>query len=190
LGEEDSEELTGKKVLEEAFKRLLPALAYQISPAAGLATSVVVFTSWLIMSLKGGYKEFSIREDDKAVAKLLKDIKEQEARVKLLEKAREKRIKEGGYIDTIDEVLNAEKTVLDNLRIELELRQLRLEALRRLRAKGDLRLMAEVKRMVEKIEKGKGFEEEELKILKELEERWRRKEIQIAALREVLKHVM
>jgi len=182
--------VTGRKVLEEAYKRLLPASAYLISSTAGFAASVVVFTTWLIKSLKGKYKEFSIKEDDKIVAKLLKDIKEQEARVRLLEKSREKAVKEGKYVGTIEEVLNAERIVLDNLRIELELRQLRLEALRRLRAIGDVRLMAEVERMVDKIEKGKGFEEEELKVLKDLEERWRRKEIQITALREVLKHAL
>ena len=184
------EGLTGRRVLEEAYKRLLPASAYLISSTAGFAASIVVFTTWLIKSLKGRYREFSIKEDDKVVAKLLKDIKEQEARVKLLEKTREKAVKEGKYVGTIEEVLNAEKAVLDNLRIELELRQLRLEALRRLRAIGDPRLMAEVERMVEKIERGKGFEEEELRVLKDLEERWRRKEIQITALREVLRRAM
>ena len=77
---------------------------------------------------------------------------------------------------------------MENLRIELELRQLRLEALRRLKSIGDPKIIKAVEEMVEKIEKDKKFEDYQYKVLKELEERWKRKEIEINALREVLKH--
>jgi len=183
------EGLTTKKILEEAYKRLLPAAAYLISSSAGFAASVVVFTTWLIKTSRGKYKYFSIKEDDKVVAKLLNDIKEQEARIRLLEKAREKLAKEGGYTGSVDEIIKAEKNVLENLRIELEFRQLRLEALRRLKSIGDPKVMKAVEEMVEKIEKDEKFEEQQYMVLKELEEKWRRKEIEINALREVLKHV-
>ena len=183
------ERSTIRKILEEVYKKLLPITPNLISGVAGFAASIVVFTSWLIKTGHGRYRHFSIKEDDKVVAKLLNDIKEQEAKIRLLEKAREKLVKEGGYTGTIDEVIMAEKNVLENLRIELELRQLRLEALRRLESIGDPNIMKAVEKMVEKIEKGEEFEDQQYRVLRELEEKWRRKEIEINALREVLKYV-
>ena len=44
--------------------------------------------------------------------------------------------------------------------------------------------------MVRRIEEGKGFEEQQLRVMKELEERWRRKEIEIGALKEVLRYAL
>lgn len=184
-----AEEPAIKKVFEEAYKRLVPAAAYLVSSKAGFIASVVVFTTWLIKHSKSRYGEFSIDEDDKVVAKLIEDIKEQEARIRVLEKARERgRGSLGSRV--IDDVIEAEKGVLENLITELELRQLRLEALRRLKAIGDPRVTKAVREMVKKIEEGKGFEEEQLRVMKELEERWRRKEIEIGALKEVLRRAI
>ena len=184
-----AEEPAVKRVLEEAYKRLVPAAAYLVSSKAGFIASVIVFTTWLIKHSRSRYGEFSIDEDDKVVAKLIEDIREQEARIRVLEKARERRKGSLGS-GVIDDVIEAEKGVLVNLITELELRQLRLEALRRLKAIGDPKLTKAVKEMVRKIEEGKGFEEEQLRVLKELEERWKRKEIEIAALKEVLRRAI
>jgi len=184
-----AEESTIRKVMEEAYKRLIPAAAYLVSSKAGFLASVVVFTTWLIKHGRSRYGGFSIEEDDKVVARLLEDIRAQEARVRLLEKARERSAGSPGS-RVIDDVLEAEKAVLDNLVTELELRQLRLEALRRLKSIGDPRVTKAVKDLVRRIEEGKGFEEEQLRVMKELEERWRRKEIEVAALKEVLRYAI
>jgi len=178
-----------KKVLEEAYKRLIPALGYLISSKAGFIASVIVFTTWLIKNGRGRYKEFSIKEDEKVVVKLLKDIKEQKARIKLLEKTREHILGEDERkASMLDEIIMVEKDILENLYTELELRQLRLEALRRLTSLGDPKLLEAVREMVRKIERNEKFEEHQYKILKQLEEKWRRKEIEINTLKEVLRY--
>ena len=184
-----AEEPAIKKVLEEAYKRLIPAAAYLISSKAGFVASVVVFMTWLIKHSRSRYGEFSIEEDDKVVAKLIEDIRAQEAMIRLLEKARKAgRGSPGARV--IDDVIEAEKAVLENLVTELELRQLRLEALRRLKAIGDPGVTKAVEELVRRIEEGKGFEEQQLRVMKELEERWRRKEIEIGALKEVLRYAL
>ena len=176
--------LSAKKVLEEAYKRLLPAIAYLYGPTAGFAASVTVFTTWLLAKLGRKPKEFTIAEDDKAVLLLLKRIREEEARIKALEESL--RRAEGVEREVIMKTLNAEKEILETLKTELELRQLRLEALRRLEILGSPKLVSEVRRLVRSIEEGRRLTDQQYKVLKELEERWKRRELEIHVMEQLL----
>ena len=175
-----------RKTLEEAYKRLLPATAYLFGTSTGFAASVAVFTTWVLKNLYKNRKGARLEEDEREIARLLSRIKEQEARIRLLEKAREKLLAEGKPTTRVDEAIAVEKRVLEDLELELELRQLRAEALRKLQEVGDRRVLAEVRRLIEKIERGGELDEQEYRVLKALEEQWERRILEITVLRKVL----
>lgn len=185
---ERNEKINAKKILFEAYKRLVPSAAYLAGSTAGFIASVAVFATWLLASARKK-PSLSMEEEDKAIAGLRHDLAVEEARLRLLEKAREKALREGRDTEALDKAIEAEKEIIENMRSELALRELRLEALRRLQALGDKEALRQVTRLIEKIEKGKDFEEEQYRVLRELEDRWRRREIEITALREMLRHV-
>lgn len=168
--------------LEEAYKRLLPAFGYLISAQAGFIASVIVLATWLIKKGSSRYGHISIEEDSKAIARLLKDIDRLEAEVSALRKA----LKRSKSRSVTESVLRSKESVLESLYEELELRQLRIEALRRLESIGDKKLIKEVMELVKRIEEGKEFEEKQLKIFKKFEDLWRKRQIEINTLRSIL----
>jgi len=182
--------ITLRELLREAFRTLFPSFGYLISSQAGFLCSFIVFITWILTHNREHYHHyFNIEEDEKALIVILDEIKKQEARLNLLEKARNKLSSEGKSLSTIDEVIKAEKNILENLYTEYKLRQLRIEAIRRLRAVGDPNILQMLNKIIKRIEKGEEFHEQQYEILKRLEDMWRRKEIEISMLSEILNSI-
>lgn len=182
----DSDSMT-RQALEEAYKRLVPAVAHLISGKAGLAASTVVFVTWLLKNR--GSSGPSIEDDEAAVARLIEEIRSREARLAMLEKARSLALRRGQPTGTIDEVISAEKRILENLRYELELRQLRITAMRALERLGSPEAVQAVKKAIVDLERSRGPSEQQYRVLKSLEEKWKRREISIVAIRQLLSYM-
>jgi len=189
IEERSGKNISVRKLLEEAYMRLFPAIGYLISKEAVFLFSVVIFITWILTRSRYHYRGFSMEEDDIAIAKLLDDIKKQEAKLSLLEKARNELLSERKSTSSIDEIIEAEKNILENLYKELELRQLRVEAIRILSSMNDPNILKALEETVRRIEKSEKFNEQQYEILRELEEKWKRREIELNTLREILNSV-
>jgi len=191
MGEQGDRVISFRGLLREAFSRLFPAFGSLINSRVGFLCSFIVFVTYVLTLTRSSrpHRGFSMEEDERAIASLLDRINNLERRLNYLEVARNKAISEGRpsrTIDTLDEVIKAEKKTLENLQVELELRQLRMEAYRMLESIGNSNILNALKEMVKRIEEGETFEEQQHEILRSFKEIWRRREVEIVALRNML----
>ncbi len=177
--------LSSREVLEKAYERLLPAFAYLHGSTAGLAASIVVFTTWLIKRLNPTSRVADLIErDEEQLLALEKQIEELEARISILEGLLSRASSERER-SRLERSLKLHREELERLDEEKELLELRLLAVKKLRSIGEDQLIREVNKIIEKIEKGR-LTEVQYEVLALLEERWRRRQISIEALRRIV----
>ena len=178
-----------REILMKAFERIVPSAAYLISSGLGFAASVAVFTTWVLSKVHG--KSLSIGEEVNAEEEALVDlsirIDEKKRRIRVLEEELEKSSDE--YTRRmLEKALEAEKSVLESLVEEYELRQLRIMALNKIREYGGEKLYKQVMKLLEDIEKGKRFEDKQLEVMRMLEDMWRKRQLKTNAILQVLSY--
>jgi len=177
--------LDAKSVLEEAYKRMLPALGYLINPQVGFAASVFVLTTWLLgKALRG--KGFSVEEEEEIIVELDKKIEEKKGKISFLRKALEK-AKTSIEKERLRRNIALEEEVLSSLQEEYDLHLLRIEAINKLRELGELELLSKIEKMIMKLRKGKEAFKEQYEIVKMLEEKWKSKVLEKNILLKILK---
>ncbi len=177
-----------KEVLRKAYERLIPAIGYLVSPQAGFAASVAVFTTWLLTKIKGAKTLGEAIEDEESILiDLSVRIDEQKAKVAKLKEELSK-VSDETTREVMSKVLESEEQVLEKLKEEYELHQLRILALRKVRELSGDEVFKRLWKLLKKIEKGKEFEEEQLRLMEELSERWRSRQLKLSILRQVIEY--
>jgi len=177
-----------REVLRKAYERLIPAIGYLVSPQAGFAASVAVFTTWLLSRVRGVKTLGEAIEDEESVLiDLSMRIDEVSERVSRLENELSKLTDETRR-EVLTKVLQSEKQVLEKLKEEYELHQLRILALRRVKELGGDEVFSKLWKLLKKIEKGKDIEEDQLRLMEELTERWRRRQLKLTILKQVIEY--
>ncbi|OYT53048.1 MAG: hypothetical protein B6U76_09025 [Desulfurococcales archaeon ex4484_217_2] len=177
--------LNAKSVLEEAYKRMLPALGYLINPQVGFAASVFVLTTWLLgKALRG--KGFSVEEEEEIIVELDKKIEEKKGKISFLRKALEK-AKTSIEKERLRRNIALEEEVLSSLQEEYDLHLLRIEAANKLRELGEARILSKLEKLITKIEKGKEAFKEQYEVVKMLEEKWKSRILEKNILLKILK---
>jgi Ran GTPase-activating protein (RanGAP) involved in mRNA processing and transport len=129
----------------------------------------------LLRRIRGVRGSWSVEEDEDRLVRLWKTIREQEVKLEILKKA-------SGGGGVAERVVKVEEEVLERLREEYELLQLRLISYKRIESLGDDKLKKLVARFLSGLEKGENVTSEQHKILKRLEELWRREAMELSVL--------
>ena len=183
-----SEELSVRELLGKAFEKLAPAVAYLVSPQAGFAVSVAVFATWTLSRIRGARSLGGSLDEERAVlVDLSARIDEKKRRIRLLEEEMAN-ARDDNARRMIQRVLEAERSVLASLVEEYELRQLRIIALDKLREVGGEEVYGKVWELLRKIEEGRRFEEEQLEVMRALEDKWRKRLLETNVVLQVLNY--
>ena len=177
-----------RELLKKALERLAPPIAYLVSPQVGVAVSVAVFTTWLLSRVRRSRSVRDSLDDEKLVlVELSAKVDEKRRRIEVLENELA-RVSDESTRRMIEHAIEMERAALQSLVEEYELRQLRVAALSRLRDLGDEELYRKVLELLRDVERGKRFEDKQLEVLKMLEEKWRRKQLETSILLQILEH--
>ncbi len=163
-------ERRAREILEEAAKRLLPAVGYLVNPTAGFIASAFIFFTWLVSRRRGGSRrKLSPIE---ALEDRLIEIREEINSVSSGISVREKALEKASGLQR--EVLAREIELLEKHLRELEelyrIEHIRYLSWRLILKTRDEKLIKAVEKLYEKIEKGLDPSSEEYRILKKLEE--------------------
>ena len=168
-----------KEILRKTFERMVPAtLSYIAGTHAGYAASVLIFTTWMLAKMRKRIDP--IEKEETLLIDLSKKIEQQESKVRMLRQA----LKPGDVV--AESALKIEEEILEKLKEEYKLAQLRILAYRKLLKSGNKELLKQVEKMIDKMKKGKDFTSEQLKVLNQLEREWQSKAIEESVLLRIL----
>lgn len=177
-----------REIFEEAAKRLIPASAYLISPVAGFAASLWVFTTWLL--LRGRARTRGRGEA------IIEDLVEVSERIREIEEmiARRRRALDAASPPARRELLE-DIRLLEKERLLLEQRRrillLRMRAWRLAEATGDKELLESLRRLEEKLRNSpREARDEAARVLTGLEEMLERGEIREEVLESLLDELL
>ncbi len=185
---QESQGINAREFLKKVFERLAPPIAYLVNPQVGIAISVAVFATWLLSRIgKSGRVRDNLDDEKLVLVELSAKIDEKRRRIEVLENELA-RVSDETTRRMIEHAIKMERTALQSLMEEYELRQLRVAALSRLRDLGDEELYRKVLELLRDVESGKRFEDKQLEVLKMLEERWRRRQLETSILLQIVEH--
>jgi len=178
-----------REILEEAYKRLIPAAAYLVSPAAGFAATTWIFFTWLLSRSREwssrGRDLLSVSED--RLVELRYEIDRVRRMIGVKRRALERTDDLGR--DALEREISVLEEELKRLEELYGIETLRYLAWRVIERTGDRRLIDYLRRFEEKLGRGEIPSKEQLEILRRLEEYRRRGELRETVIRRMLESI-
>ena len=179
-------DVDARSLLEKAYEKLLPAIGYLHGPVAGFAASVAVFATWVArramspgervgLELDENYRH--LIEVNERINRLEEEIESLRAAIQDTRNPRRRSAMERKLRDLTEK--------LDRLYEDLDLTQIKIDAIKRIIELGEEGALDKIEKIVRDIEDGRG-DRQLYTVLKALEERWRRREITRSTLERIL----
>jgi len=182
------EEKTFRDISEELIRRIAPSLISYINPTAGLAATVLLYTTWILSKnyKKAGIENIKALPIEERLLNLRREIENKERMIRFKEKA----LSESNLADreTLEYEIELLKRYLENLKKLYKLESLKYIAWKSLNDTGDERIIKEFNKIMEKIERGENFDGEIVRIMEKLEELRKREIITERFLKRILQN--